>query len=115
MDMILEQYLGTIELIDDVVVYGQTKKQHDQNFHNFMKVARCEGLCSNCVKYAVDLKEILFFRAVFSENGLHSDSHLMDEINTLLNSNNVLDLQKLLGIITFMTPFILRPYDLTAP
>ena len=54
MDMILEQYPETILLIDDVMVYGQTKEEQDQNLHKLVRVLRHEGLCFNSAKCAVD-------------------------------------------------------------
>ena len=40
MDMILEKCLGTIGLIDDVIVYGKMKEEHDSNLHNIMRIAQ---------------------------------------------------------------------------
>lgn len=51
MDMILEQCPGTIGLIDDVVVYEQTKAEHVQNLHNLMKVGWSLGLFVNSTKF----------------------------------------------------------------
>ena len=34
MDIILEKCSGTIGLIDDIIVYGKTKEEHDSNLHN---------------------------------------------------------------------------------
>ena len=60
MDMILEKCSGTLGLIDNVIVYGKTKEDHDQNLHNLMKVSQTEGLCFNSDKCAVDQKQIDF-------------------------------------------------------
>ena len=32
-----------LELIDDVIVYGKTKEEHDQNLHNLMKWHKLKG------------------------------------------------------------------------
>ena len=47
MDMILEKFPGTNGLIDDVLVQLKTKKEHDSNLHNLMRIEQTEGLCFN--------------------------------------------------------------------
>ena len=39
MDMILEKYTSTSGLIDDVIVYGKIKEEHDRYLHNLMKIS----------------------------------------------------------------------------
>ena len=60
MDMKLEKCPGTIRLIDDVIVYGKTKEEHDRNLHILMRIAQTEGLCFNSEKYMIDQKQIHF-------------------------------------------------------
>ena len=40
MDMILQKCPGTIGLIDNIIVYGKIKTEHDQNLHILMKRLR---------------------------------------------------------------------------
>ena len=70
MDMILEKCPGTIGLIDDVIVYGKTKEEHNSNLHNLMRIARTEGLYFNCEKCVIDQKQIYFFGAIYNKNGI---------------------------------------------
>ena len=60
MDMILVKCPGTIGLIDDVIVYGKTKEEHDRNQHNLMRIAQTKGLCFNGEKCTIDKKQIHF-------------------------------------------------------
>ena len=60
MDMILEKCPGTIGLIDDVIVYGKTKEEHNSNLHNLMRIARTKGLYFNSEKCVIDQKQIHF-------------------------------------------------------
>ena len=53
MDMILEKCPGTIGLIDDVIVYGKTKEEHDSNLHNLMRIVQTERLCFNSEKCTI--------------------------------------------------------------
>ena len=60
MDKILEKCPGTIGLIDDVIVYGKMKEEHDRNLSNLMRIAKTEGLCFNSEKCTIDQKQIHF-------------------------------------------------------
>ena len=59
---------------------------------------------------AVDQKH--FFGAVYDKSGIRPDPIKVDEIKKLPSQT---DLQKVLGIITYVTLFILHLSDLTAP
>ena len=40
MDFILEKFAGAVGIPDDIAVHGPTEKEHDENLHNLMLVAR---------------------------------------------------------------------------
>ena len=61
MDMILEKCSGTLKSIDDVIVYGNTKEDHDRNLHNLMKIEELRFKSDKCT---VDQKQIHFFGAI---------------------------------------------------
>ena len=73
MEIILEKCTGTSGLIDDVIVYGKTKEEHDRNLHYLMRIAQTEGLCFNCEKYAIDKKQMHFFGAIYNKSGIRPD------------------------------------------
>lgn len=115
MDMILEKCPGTIGLIDDVIIFGKTKEEHDSNLHRLMEVAQTEGLCFNGDKCEIDQKQISFLGAIYDKNGIKPDPSKVEAIKQLPSPTNVKELQKVLGIITYLSPFIPCLSDLTAP
>ena len=80
-----------------------------------MKVAQTKGICFNSDICAVDQKQIHFFSEIYDKSGIIPDPCQVDEIKKLPSSTNITDLQKVLGISTYMAPFILHQFDLTAP
>ena len=114
MDMIIEKCPGALALIDNVIVHGKTKKEHDHNLRKLMETARTAGLTFNSSKCAINQIQIRLFGAIFDESGIHPDPQKVDEIKSLPSPTNITELQKVLGIITYMTPFISRLLDLTA-
>ena len=106
---------STLRLIDDVIVYRKTKEEHDQNSHNLMKVAQTEGLYFNSDKCTLDQKQVHFFSAIYDKSRIRPDPSKEDEIMKLPNPIKFTDLQKVLGIITYMAPFISHLSNLSAP
>ena len=111
MDMICT---GSLPLIDDVIIHGKTKEEHDLNLRKLMETARTAGLTFNSNKCAINQEQFRFFGAIFDKNGIHPDSLKVEEIKSLPRPTNITELQKVLGIITYMAPFIPRLSDLTA-
>ena len=92
MDMILEKCPGTIGLIDDVIVYGKTKEEHDRNLHNHMRIAQTEGLCFNSEKCAIDKKTNTFF--IYNKSVIRPDPSKEGAIKQLPSPTYITDLQK---------------------
>ena len=90
------------------------KEEHDHNLRKLMETAQIAGLIFISDKCAINKKQVRLFGAIFDENGLHHDPTKMVEIKSLLSPTNVTELQKVLGIINNLAPFISRLLDLTA-
>ena len=52
-DMIIGECTGALALIDDVIVHGKTKEEHDLNLRKLMDTARTTGLTFNSNKCAI--------------------------------------------------------------
>ena len=56
-----------------------------------------------------------FFGAIYDKNGIRPDPSKVEAIKQLPSPTNITDLQKVLGIITYLAPFIPHLSDPTAP
>ena len=112
--MIIGECTGALALIDDVIIHGKTKNEYDLNLRKLMETARTAGLTFNSNKCAINQEQVKFFGAIFDKNGIHPDPKKVEEIKSLPSPTNITELQKVLGIITYMAPFIPRLSDLTA-
>ena len=92
----------------------KTKEEHGHNLQKLMETACTAGLTFNSSKCAINQKQVRFFGAIFDENGIHPDPERVEEIKSLPSPANINELQKVLGIITYMAPFIPRLSDYTA-
>ena len=78
-----------------------------------METARTAGLTFNSNKCVINLEQVRFFSAIFDKNRIHPVPQKVKEMKSLPSPTNITELQKVLGIITYMAPFIPRLSDLT--
>ena len=106
MDMILEKCPGTIGIADDVVVHGCNSAEHNKNLHRLMQVAAQEGLVFNSKKCEINAEKVKFFGTIYDMNGAHPDPDKVTAIRDLPSPTTVAELQHVLGIVTYLSPFI---------
>ena len=111
--MITGECIGALALIDNVIIHGKTKEEHNLNLQKLMETARTAGQTFNSNKYAINQEQVRFFGAIFDKNGIHTDPKKVAEIKLFSSPTNITELQKVIGIITYMTPFIPRLSYLT--
>ena len=99
MDIFLEQCSGTIGIADDVVVYVGDISEHDAHLNRIMQVALQEGLVFNSKKCEV-------VGTIYDSKGAHPDLDKISVIRDLSSPSTVVELQHILGIVTYLSPFI---------
>ena len=106
MDQILERCEGVIRIADDVVVHGKDDEEHDRRLHNLMRVTREHGLVFNREKCDVKTTSVTFFGTVYNKNGAHPDPKKVEAIHKMPPPEEPQELQKFLGMTTYLSPFI---------
>ena len=94
MDMITGECTGALAFIDDVIIHGKTKEEHNLNLRKLMETAQTAGLTFNSNKCAINQEQIRFFGAIFDKNGIHPDPPKVEEIKSLPSPTNITELQK---------------------
>ena len=114
MDNTLEHCTGNMGIADDVGVFGKDEAGHAANLHNLMKTARRHGLIFNIDK--CDKRQSLkFFGLVFDAEGAHPAPKRIRDIEQMRRPVNSTELQEFLGVATYMSPFIPKLSQQTAP
>ena len=114
-DQILEECQGCIRITGDITVHGYTKAEHNACLWNLMWVACKCGLVFNPQKTHVKAPAINFFDCLYDADGVHLDPDKVDAIHALPGPTNVTELQELLGMVMYLSPFIPGLSTLTAP
>ena len=115
MDQILECCEGVIGIADDIVVHGKDEAEHDRCLHNLMRVAREHGLVFNWEKCDVKATSVTFFGTVYDKDRAHPDPKKVEAIHKMPPPEGPQELQKFLGMTTYLSPFIPSLSTLTAP
>ncbi|XP_038052821.1 uncharacterized protein LOC119725487 [Patiria miniata] len=106
MDDIIEQVPGCVGIADDVAVYGRTEEEHDANLLNLLQIASREGLVFNSNKCHIKTNQINFFGSLYSDTGIRPDPGRIEDIHSIPTPQDKEDLQKFLGLITYVSAYI---------
>ena len=115
MDEILEDLNGCASIADDICVFGATEDEHDRNLSALMEAAKRHGLVFNSEKCKIRAKSISFFGNIYSEDGIRPDPTKVNDIHKMPTPQSKEDLQRFLGLMTYMGSFIPNLSTLTAP
>ena len=115
MDRILAACPGTMNITDDIIVYGRNADEHDRNLHRLMTHARECGLVFSSQKCAIRVPEVEFFGSIYTADGVRPDPKKSEEIFNLPSPTSVKELQQFLGMVQYMSPFIANLSEKTGP
>ena len=114
MDQILEECEGYIGIADDVTIHGHTEADQDACLWKPMEVAQKYGLVFNPKKRKFKTPMVKFFGCLYEESGVNPDLEKVDDVHALPTQTNITELQKFLGMVTYLCPFIPGLSTLTA-
>uniref|UniRef100_A0A8C9T351 ribonuclease H n=1 Tax=Scleropages formosus TaxID=113540 RepID=A0A8C9T351_SCLFO len=103
---ILEGLEGCVGIADDICVFGKTEEQHDKRLLSLLERAKETGLVFNSDKCFIKQRRIAFFRNVYSEDGTSPDPDKVKDIKNMPSPQHKEDLQRFLGLLTYMGSFI---------
>ena len=105
-DQAFEDCEGVVGIADDIVFSGKTEEEHDRNLHRMIGRCRSTGLKLNPDKCFIKQKKIKFYGLICGPDGIEPDPDKVSALKQMSPPNNSQELQKFLGIATYMAPFI---------
>ena len=100
--------ISAIGIADDIAVWGENEEIHNKNLHHLLQVSRKHGLVYNPTKCEIKVKQFKFFGSYYDEEGIHPDPDKVDDIHNMPPPLNVVQLQQFLGLVQYMSPFIMK-------
>ena len=105
---ILEGLNGTINIADDVLVFGCDYDSFKSNVISFLDQCVEKDLHLNPDQIQINIPNVPFFGQVLTKEGLRPDPHKVDVIKQWSTPTNVTELQSFLGSVNYLCKFI--PY-----
>ena len=115
MDEILEGLDGIACIVDDIIVFGRSEKEHDKNLKNLLCRAREKGIKFNPEKAIIRQKQVKYFGHVITDKGLSADKDKISAILNMKTPESRHELETLLGMLTYVSKFAPNLADVTTP
>ncbi len=64
---------GVMAIVDDILIYGQTKAEHDENLHVMLQRSRERGVKLNPGKSVICATEVSYFGHLLTAEGVKPD------------------------------------------
>ena len=114
-DETFEGMTGVTAIVDDILVFGKTRAEHDQNLRKVLTRAHERGIKLNADKVKIGVTEVRYFGNILTQNGLKIDEKKLSAIRQMHAPKDRSELVTILGMVTYLTRFALNLATLTAP
>ena len=106
---------GSANSQDGTMVRGRTLAEHNERLNKvFLKICK-SGLKPNRKKCQIGVKSVVFLRHIASSEGVKVDPEKIEAITKIPLPNSVNELQRFLGMITYLGNFIPNLVEVTSP
>ena len=106
---------GVTGIADDMIIYGTTEDEHDQNLLQFLQVTWDKGLCLNKDKIQFKKTEVSFFGHRWSKDGLSPDPKKIQVILDMQFPEDKETMHSFLGMVNFLNCYSPWLAELCAP
>ena len=112
---ILEGLEGCANAQDDIVVWGDTKDNHDRRLKNVLSRIRFSGYKLNRSKCIFGSNQITYLGQLLTSEGVKADPQKVSAILSMPAPENRSDLQRFLGMVTYLGKYVPNLSEVSAP
>lgn len=106
---------GTFAYLDNLLICGKTKEEHDTNLDKFMETARRYNLTFNDDKCEYSKKEIKFLGYSIANGTLRPDPERLRPLKELPLPTDISSLRRCVGLFSYYSQWVSRFSDRIAP
>ena len=106
---------GVSAIVDDILIHGKTRREHDERLHAVLERARAKGIRFNPDKCRIGVKEVPFFGHLITDDGLKADPSKVQAILDLDIPDTRTKLEQFLGLVNYLCKFAPNLSDTTSP
>ncbi|KAL0194540.1 hypothetical protein M9458_008112, partial [Cirrhinus mrigala] len=106
---------GVAAIVDDILVYGRDKEEHDTNLRAMLQRTRERGLKLNPDKCRVGVQEVSYFGHRLSGEGISPDPQKVKAIQEMQPPQSKPELETILGMVNYLARFTPHLSEVNAP
>jgi hypothetical protein len=111
----LQGLIGVKNIADDIIVYGSTRKKHDENLDKCLQRLTTRGLTLNASKCKLLNPTLEFFGQIFSADGTQPDPQRVVDLQNVATPTTVQEVRSLLGMANYSSQYIPNFATITSP
>ena len=112
---LFEGITGVEVIVDDILVWGEDLKQHDERLEKVLQRAKERNLKLNRDKCKFRSTQVPYIGHLLTDEGLKADPGKVQAILDMPTPNSTEELLRFLGIITYLQKFVPNMSQLAAP
>ena len=106
MDEMLEGIQGARAIMDDILIAGKDKKQHDEILKKVVQRAKQYNLKLNAEKCKIRQREVKYVGHIISSSGLKPDPEKVKALREMAAPTSKQAVQQFLGLVQYLAKFI---------
>ncbi|KAJ9561600.1 hypothetical protein OSB04_006760 [Centaurea solstitialis] len=108
MNRVCRPYLDkfVIVFIDDILIYSQSKKDHEQHLRSILELLKAEELYAKFSKCEFWIREVHFLGHVVNKEGIHVDPAKIEAIKKWEAPKTPIEIRQFLGLAGYYRRFI---------
>ena len=106
---------GVTGIADDMVVYGRSEQEHDNNLIQFLETTRKNGLRLNKEKLQFKQTEVSFFGHLWNTKGISPDPKKIKSILEMNFPEDKETMHNFLGLVNFLNRYSPQLTELSSP
>lgn len=115
MEQILSGCDGCLNFIDDIIVFGEDEKEHDERLTRAKEALERNGVTLNDEKCVYGVDEVKFLGHTLSAKGVNADSDKLEAIRNFREPATGEEVRSFLGLVNYIGKFIPNLATLTEP
>ena len=115
MSEMFEDVEGVEVIVDDLLIWGESERQHDICLRRVLECAKQKTLKLNRDTSQMKLTEISYIGHILSKEGVKPDPKKVDAITQMDTPRQKEELQRFLGMVTYISMFIPNMSQTAAP
>ena len=106
---------GVVTIVDEILVFGHTREEHDQNLEAILKRSREKGVKLNEDKLEVGVSELEYFGHIVTSEALKPDSAKVTAVRDMQAPTYKAELETILGRVNYLSKFAPNLSEVTSP